>query len=87
VIKPNLVAQLTSHSITPLEIAGQRMAEKLLQYYNYIQEQEGFLGKVRLAQLTHIPSVQAAAEPDTPQMVERFKKAIETITGKPAPNL
>jgi hypothetical protein len=62
------------------------MAEKLLEYYNYIQQKEGFLGKVRLAQLTHIPSVQAAVEPDTPQMIERFKKAIETITGKPAPN-
>ena len=63
------------------------MAEKLLQYYKYIQEKEGFAGKVRLAQLTHIPSVQAAVEPDTPQMIERFKKAIEAITGKPAPNL
>jgi hypothetical protein len=62
------------------------VAEKLTQYYNYIQEKEGFAGKVKLAQLTHIPSVQAAVEPDTPQMIERFKKAIERITGKPAPN-
>jgi hypothetical protein len=63
------------------------MAEKLLQYYKYIQDHEGFSGKVKLAQLTHIPSVQAAVEPDTPEVIERFKKAIERITGKPAPDL
>jgi hypothetical protein len=63
------------------------MAEKLLLYYRYIQDKEGFSGKVKLAQLTHIPSVQAAVEPDTPEVIERFKKAIEKITGKPAPNL
>jgi hypothetical protein len=63
-----------------------RMGEKLLNYYKYIQDNEGFTGKIKLAQLTHIPSVQAAVEPDTPQIIERFKKAIETITGKPAPN-
>jgi len=63
------------------------MAEKLLQYCKYIQENEGFAGKVKLAQLTHIPSVQPGTEPDTPEVIERFKKAIEQITGKPAPNL
>jgi hypothetical protein len=63
------------------------MGEKLLQYYKYIQDNEGFSGRVKLAQMTHIPSVQAAAEPDTPEVIERFKKAIEKITGKPVPNL
>ena len=63
------------------------MAEKLLQYYKYIQDREGFSGKVKLAQLTRIPSVQAAVEPDTPEVIERFKKAIERITGEPAPDL
>jgi hypothetical protein len=63
------------------------MGEKLLEYYKYIQDNEGFAGKVKLAQLTHIPSVQAAVELDTPEVIERFKKAIEKITGKPAPNL
>ena len=86
-IKPNLISRLTSHSITALEIAGRHMAEKLLEYYKYIQENQGFVGKIKLAQLTHIPSVQAAVEPDTPEVIERFKKAIEKITGKPAPNL
>jgi len=63
------------------------MAEKLLQYYKYIQDNAGFSGRVKLAQLTHVPSVQATVEPDTPEVIERFKKAIEKITGKPAPNL
>ena len=63
------------------------MGAKLLQYYKYIQDNEGFAGKVKLAQLTHIPSVQAAVEPDAPEVIERFKKAVEKITGKPAPNL
>jgi hypothetical protein len=63
------------------------MAEKLLEYYKYIQDNEGFSGKVKLAQLTHIPSVQAAVDPDTPEVIDRFRKAIEKITGKPAPIL
>jgi hypothetical protein len=63
------------------------MAEKLLRYYKYMQDKEGFSGKVKLAQLTHIPSVQAAVEPDTPEVIERFKEAIKKITGNPAPDL
>jgi hypothetical protein len=63
------------------------VGKKLLQYYEYIYDNQGVLGKIRLAQMTHITSVQAVVEPDTPQMIERFKKAIEKITGKPAPNL
>jgi hypothetical protein len=53
------------------------MAEKLLQYYKYIQDNEGFSGKVKLAQLTHIPSVRAAVGPDTPEVIERFKRRLK----------
>jgi hypothetical protein len=63
------------------------MGEKLLQYYKYVEENEGVFGKIRLAQLTHIPSARAATEVDTPEIIERFKSAIKKITGKPAPNL
>ncbi len=63
------------------------MGEKLLRYYNYIQDKEGFFGVIRLAQLTSITSKRAASEADTPELIERFKNAIEKITGKPAPNL
>ncbi len=63
------------------------MGERLLQYYKYIQDKEGLLGMIRLAQLTFITSKRAATEVDTPELIERFKNAIEKITGKPAPNL
>jgi hypothetical protein len=63
------------------------MAEKLLKYYQYIQDKEGFSGKIMLAQLAHMPSSQAKVEPDTPEVIEHFKKAIEKITGTPAPDL
>ncbi|HVP77905.1 MAG TPA: hypothetical protein VMV04_08410 [Thermodesulfobacteriota bacterium] len=63
------------------------MGEKLLRYYKYIQDHEGFSGKIKLAQMTHIPSSQAAVEPDTPEVIERFKEAIEKITGKPTPDV
>jgi hypothetical protein len=63
------------------------MGEKLLRYYKYIEENEGIFGKIRLAQLTHIPSARAATEDDTPELIERFKNATKKITGKAAPNL
>ena len=62
------------------------MGEKLLQYYKYIKDKEGFFGEIKLAQLTRMPSARAATEVDTPGIIERFKNAIEKITGKPAPN-
>ncbi len=63
------------------------MGEKLLKYYKYIQDKEGLLGMIRLAQLTAITSRRAATEVDTPELIKRFKNAIEKITGKPPPNL
>jgi hypothetical protein len=63
------------------------MGQILLRYYKYIEENEGIFGKIRLAQLTHIPSSRAATEVDTPEIIERFKNAIKEITGKPAPNV
>ena len=63
------------------------MGERLLQFYKYIEDKEGISGKIRLAQLTLITSARARSEADAPELIERFKKAIEKITGKPAPNL
>ncbi|MGA2106126.1 MAG: hypothetical protein ABSH25_00615 [Syntrophorhabdales bacterium] len=63
------------------------MAEKLLQYYKYVANTVGIDGKVKLAQETKITSITAATTPDSPENVALFKKAIEKITGKPAPNL
>jgi len=63
------------------------MAEKLLQYYKYVSEKKNLLGKVELAQLTKIPSTQAAIELDTPDNLKLFRDAVAKITGSPAPFL
>ncbi|MHB8983738.1 MAG: hypothetical protein ACYC4E_00085 [Carboxydocellales bacterium] len=63
------------------------MAEKLLLYYKYVSEVSGVAGKMKLAQETKIPSTQASIEADSTQNIATFKKAIEKITGKAAPNL
>ena len=59
------------------------MAEKLSLYYKYIQDKEGFSGKVKLAQLTHIPSVQAAVEPDTSEVYNASEKRLKRSQENP----
>jgi hypothetical protein len=61
------------------------MADKLLRYYKYISDEQGLDGKMRLATETKIPSSKAAMEPDSPDNLAAFRKAIEKLTGKPAP--
>ncbi len=63
------------------------MGELLLKYYKYISDEEGLQGKVKLAQMTKVPSVKAAMAPDDAANIENFRKAIAEITGKPAPEL
>jgi hypothetical protein len=48
---------------------------------------QGLEGKVKLAQITKVPSVVAALEPDSPELLSMFSKAVEKITGEPAPKL
>ncbi|MGO9209859.1 MAG: hypothetical protein ACLPXM_18600 [Terriglobales bacterium] len=62
------------------------MAGKLMKYYEYICEQSGFTGKVKLAQLTKLPSTRAAVVPDTPEVLAQFQEAVKQLTGKPAPS-
>ncbi len=62
------------------------MAEKLMQYYKYMADEQGFPGKLSLARETKIPSAKAALKPDTPENINLFKEAVQKITGKPAPN-
>ena len=61
------------------------MAETLLLYYKYVTEKKGISGKVKLAQYTNVPSVVAALEPDSPELLVLFTEAVEKITGEPAP--
>ena len=61
------------------------MADRLMKYYQYISEQSGLSGKVKLAQMTRVPSTKAAVEPDTQETIQKFQEAVREITGKPAP--
>lgn len=62
------------------------MGQKLLQYYKYISDQLGREGKVQLAIKTKISSILAATTEDSPEILEKFKSAIEEMTDKPAPD-
>jgi hypothetical protein len=61
------------------------MGERLLLYYKYVGDQAGLDGKRRLAFATGLPSIVAGTEPDSRERLEEFKKAVEEITQKPAP--
>lgn len=58
------------------------MAEKLLKVYQFVTEKEGLAGKIKLAQVTKIPAVQAAVMHDTPELLEQFRRAAAEITGR-----
>jgi len=62
------------------------MANILMKYYQYVAEQSGALGKMKLAMATKVPSTKAALEPDTAETIRIFQEAIKEITGKPAPS-
>ncbi len=62
------------------------MAERLLRYYKYAQDELGLLGKIHLAKETKMPSIQAALEPDSPENLLLFKNAVEKLMRKPAPD-
>lgn len=61
------------------------MAERLLRYYQHVSDKIGIGAKTELARRTKIPSVKAALEPDSQENIEKFREAVEAITGKPAP--
>ena len=63
------------------------MATKLMQYYQYVSDQAGAMGRTQLAMKTKVPSTKAAMEPDTPEVIQKFMVAVREITGKPAPSL
>jgi hypothetical protein len=61
------------------------MGQKLAHFYELIKAQGGIQGQMRLAMKTGLPSTKAAAEPDSPQNIAKFKAAFKEITGKDAP--
>lgn len=63
------------------------MADILVKYYQYVAVEAGYIGKLKLAQLTKLPLTRAAMEPDTPELIEAFNRAVAAVTGKPTPDL
>lgn len=62
------------------------MAEKLMKFFEFANAHGGVKAKMRLAMMTSIPSTKAEAEPDSPENLEKFRKAIMEITGQ-SPNI
>jgi hypothetical protein len=61
------------------------MGKKLEGYYDYIEEKMGREGKVKLARLTHTPSVIVGGMPDDAETVAQFREAIKELTGNYPP--
>lgn len=63
------------------------MGEKLMEYYDYIDEEEGLMGKMELAKKTNLPSTKASTAEDSPENVQMLRDAIQEITGEAPPRL
>jgi|WetSurMetagenome_2_1015567.scaffolds.fasta_scaffold35674_4 hypothetical protein len=55
------------------------MAEKLLKYFNDAENLGRIKAKMRLAILTNMPSSKAAVEPDSPENINKFEKAMQEV--------
>ena len=55
------------------------MATKLLQYYEQAKEIGGIKAQMRMAMITNISSTKAASEPDSPENIAKFEKAMQVI--------
>lgn len=62
------------------------MAEKLLQYYKFIKDEQGLKGAMALAKMTKMPSNRAALAEDSEENILKFRIAVKEITGKELPN-
>jgi hypothetical protein len=55
------------------------MGQKLVEYYEKAKQIGGFPAAGRLSLLTKTPSTQAKTEPDSPENIEKFEKAMQEI--------
>ncbi len=55
------------------------MGEKLTKYYEEAKKLGGIKAQMRLAVLTLTPLSIAKSEPDSPENIEKFEKAMEEI--------
>jgi hypothetical protein len=63
------------------------MAEKLLKFYQAMQDRAGLSGRTKLAMETKIPSTKAALAPDSEENLRRFREAFTRITGQAPPDV
>ncbi len=55
------------------------MGEKLTKYYEEAKNLGGIKAQMRLAVITLTPLSKAKSEPDSPENIEKFEKAMEEI--------
>ena len=63
------------------------MGDALVRLYEHAVREGGLQAKMRLAIKPGVPQPKAAVEPDSPDLVARFRAAIREITGAEAPVL
>lgn len=56
--------------------------EKLMEYYNFMEEQEGLDGKIQLAKETNLPETKASTAVDSKENIQMFQQAIKDILGE-----
>jgi len=63
------------------------MAEKLLEYYQYVETEYGIETKQELARATNLPILRASIKADSDENIEMLRSAIERITGEEPPEI
>ncbi len=60
------------------------MGAKLVKFFELAKEEGGLSAQMRLAMATGISTVKASSEPDSPEILAKFKSAFKEVTGKEA---
>lgn len=63
------------------------MGEKLMEYYEYMNDRDGLMGKMELAKETNLPSTKASTAEDSEENIRLLREAIQEITGELPPRL
>ena len=61
------------------------MGQNLVQMYDFVTKHGGPKARMRLAMMTCIASAIAEDTKETPELLGRFRTAVQEITGKQAP--
>lgn len=58
------------------------MGTRLVKYYQFAQNKAGIVGRMRLALKVRLSSQKAEMEPDSPELIQQVKAAVQEITGE-----